>query len=147
MDTNVPITDISSLIMVAQTNTGGNWFTNITDSIWLFITNFINGIERHEVIIFLSAGLILFAWLVNFYLILWALHNWEIISMQWWYDFELLLWGYVESFFELEWMAKPIRGLKNVIGALKQDKRFDPDNEGFVLFFIWFLYPILWIVT
>ena len=41
----------------------------------------------------------------------------------------------------------PLSFLKQVIGALDQDRRFDSDNEGFVLLFVWFAYPLLWMLT
>jgi len=33
------------------------------------------------------------------------------------------------------------------VAAFDQDRRFDSDNEGFVLLYVWFAYPLLWIVT
>jgi hypothetical protein len=35
----------------------------------------------------------------------------------------------------------------NVLAALSADRRFDTDNEGFIIMFIWFVYPVIWMLT
>jgi len=45
---------------------------------------------------------------------------------------------------ELEFINKPLTATQNVLAALSADRRFDTDNEGFIIMFIWFVYPIIW---
>ena len=46
-----------------------------------------------------------------------------------------------------KFIERPITGVINVLAALSADRRFDTDNEGFVIMFTWFVYPIIWMLS
>ena len=76
--------------------------------------------------------------------IAWALEGWGLISLDW--ARSILTW-FKElgiSIIELEFINKPLTATQNVLAALSADRRFDTDNEGFIIMFIWFVYPIIW---
>jgi len=79
--------------------------------------------------------------------VLWALEAWDLISLEWvdpieeWFD---SLWL---SILELEFINRPLTATENVLAALSEDRRFNPENDGLVLLFMWFVYPLVWNFT
>ena len=93
---------------------------------------------------FVASLAIIAAWFVGLSTIAWALEAWELISLDW--ARSILTW-FKElwiSIIELEFINKPLTATQNVLAALSADRRFDTDNEGFIIMFIWFVYPIIW---
>ena len=53
--------------------------------------------------------------------------------------------GWKENLFAIEFIANILEDFKGALGALSVDQRFDPNNDGFLLMFQSFVYPLLWI--
>lgn len=119
------------------------WTITISSSIWAWYKQ----LTLQDFYLFIGSISIIAAWFIGLSTILWALEGWELISLDWARSIGSFFKDVLIKFIELEFVERPLVGVQNVLAALSADKRFDTDNEGFIIMFIWFVYPIIWNFT
>lgn len=123
------------------------WSWNAFDDVYVYIRDWAKTLTLQDFYLFMASIALLSAWFILVSLFLWALEGWEVISLNWWRSFLNILKDQLYAFASLEYINRPLNGVMNVLAALSADRRFDTDNEGLVIMFIWFVYPVLWILS
>lgn len=93
---------------------------------------------------FVASVSIVAAWFGGVSIIMVALEKWGLVNLDW----ARAIWNWVVELWlkiiELEFVERPLIATQNILAALSADRRFDTDNEGFIIMFTWFVYPIIW---
>jgi hypothetical protein len=118
-----------------------------TSTALTFIWNWVKTLRLSDFYIFVGSISVIAAWFIGVSSILWAFDGWGLISLDWTDGIIELFKNIAYDILSLEFIAGPLEGVKNVLGALASDRRFDTDNDGFIVMFIWFVYPLLWNMT
>lgn len=123
------------------------WFWNAFDDVYVWIRDWVKSLTLTDLYWFLASLALINAWFIVSALTLWALEGWDLIDLQWFRNFLEWIKSQFVALASLEYISRPLQGVLNILAALTTDRRFDTDNDGFVIMFVWFVYPVIWMLT